>query len=45
MKLVKADHPRRIDHVIDYFGEPNRGAASGPRGHEGAAPRPFERGR
>ena len=23
MTLVKKDHPRRIDEVIDYFGEPS----------------------
>jgi hypothetical protein len=31
MKLVKPDRPRRIDRVIDYFGDSRHGASSGPR--------------
>ena len=34
-KVLKADHPRRIDLIIDYFGErreaAGRAAAVGPR--------------
>ena len=36
MTLVKIDQPRRIDELIDYFGEPCRAASSGPRSYGGA---------
>jgi hypothetical protein len=36
MTLVKTDRPRRIDRVIDYFGELRSGASSDPRPHESA---------
>jgi hypothetical protein len=43
MKLVKSDQPRRIDRIIDYFGEQGRGEAPGAVlervTHEGAGPR------
>ncbi len=31
MTLVKPDRPRRIDRVIDYFGDSRHGASSGSR--------------
>jgi hypothetical protein len=31
MTLVKPDRPRRIDRVIDYFGDTRHGASGGPR--------------
>ena len=31
MTLVKPDRPRRIDRVIDYFGDTRHGASSGQR--------------
>ncbi|HSE93177.1 MAG TPA: hypothetical protein VLF19_07710 [Methylomirabilota bacterium] len=37
MTLVKIDHPRRIDRVIDYFGQPRR-AGSMIRRRTGAPP-------
>ena len=30
MTLVKIDQPRRIDQVIDYFGEPHHAASNVP---------------
>lgn len=39
MTLVKLDRPRRIDPVIDDFGEPRRAASSEPYGTGGALPR------
>jgi hypothetical protein len=31
MILMKADRPRRIDDIIDYFGEARRGVPADPR--------------
>ncbi len=42
MTLVKIDHPRRIDQVVDYFREPHRAASSDPRPYGGAAVDPRE---
>lgn len=42
MTLVKIDHPRRIDHVIDYFGAPAHPEWRAPRPHGGAAVDPRE---
>ena len=37
MTLVKTDHPRRIDQVIDYFGDTRQGARTDPHLGEGVA--------
>jgi len=37
MTLVKPDRPRRIDRVIDYFGDSRHGASNGPRPEPGSA--------
>jgi hypothetical protein len=31
MILVKTDRPRRVDRVIDYFGDPHHEASNDPR--------------
>ena len=37
MTIFKTDHPRPIDRVIDFFGEPREAARPGPEPHQ--APR------
>jgi hypothetical protein len=34
MTLLKIDHPRRIDQIIDYFGDSRRAGSNDPR-HDG----------
>ena len=34
MTFVKTDRPRRIDPIIDYFGEPLHDGPSDPPAHE-----------